>query len=94
MHRWSLRVAEQYRDNRERGCVAGSSGEDHVRTAVQWYFPALICTAIWAITSFGGYFWPVWVFFGLTIAFVSSLVFDDEDEDEDSDSDGDDDELG
>lgn len=47
-----------------------------VRTAVQWYFPALICTGIWAITSFGGYFWPIWVFFGLTIPFLSSLVFD------------------
>lgn len=56
------------------------------RTAVQWYFPALICTAIWAITSFGGYFWPVWVFFGLTIPFLSSLVFDgDPDPDADAD---------
>jgi hypothetical protein len=32
-----------------------------------WYFPALICTAIWAMTDFGGYFWPIWVFFGLSI---------------------------
>ena len=46
------------------------------RTAIQWYFPALICTGIWAVTSFGGYFWPIWVFFGLTIPFLSSLVFD------------------
>lgn len=58
-------------------------GQDHVdslgravRSAVQWYFPALICTVIWALTSFGGYFWPIWVFLGLTIPFVSSLVFD------------------
>ena len=57
-----------------------------VRTAVQWYFPALICTGIWAITSFGGYFWPIWVFFGLTIPFLSSLVFDgDEDENDGTD---------
>ncbi len=32
-----------------------------------WYFPAFIRTAIWAITDFGGYFWPIWVFFGLSI---------------------------
>lgn len=58
-------------------------GRDHVgslgravRSALQWYFPALICTVIWALTSFGGYFWPVWVYLGLTIPFVSSLVFD------------------
>ena len=60
------------------------------RTAVQWYFPALICTGIWAITSFGGYFWPIWVFFGLTIPFISSLVFDggpDADDESDNESD-------
>lgn len=59
--------------------VAGirTSGAGRViRLMVQWYFPALVCTGIWAITSFGGYFWPIWVFFGLTIPFISSLIFD------------------
>ncbi len=39
-----------------------------------WYFPALICTAIWAITDFGGYFWPVWVFFGMSIPAGFALI--------------------
>ncbi len=47
-----------------------------IRSALQWYFPALICTAIWAITDLGGYFWPIWVFLGLSIPFISSLIFD------------------
>lgn len=67
----------------EQPVAAHASGQDHlgsvgraVRSALQWYFPALVCTVIWAFTSFGGYFWPIWVFFGLTIPFISSLVFD------------------
>ncbi len=56
-------------------------------TVMGWYFPALICTAIWAITDFGGYFWPVWVFFGLSIpagfALVGWLSGDEGDDDGD-----------
>ncbi len=60
--------------------ISARSGVGRViRSMAQWYFPALICTGIWAITSFGGYFWPIWVFFGLTIPFISSLIFDDDD---------------
>ena len=62
-----------------------SAGQVHLgsvgralRSAAQWYFPALICTVIWAFTSFGEFFWPIWVYFGLTIPFISSLVFDGE----------------
>jgi hypothetical protein len=44
-----------------------SSARRRLGQIVGWYFPALICTAIWALTSFGGYFWPAWVFFGLSI---------------------------
>ena len=55
----------------------------------QWYFPAIICTAIWAMTSFGGYFWPMWVFFGLTIPFISSLIFFDGSVDDENDDEGD-----
>ncbi len=59
-----------------------------LRSMAQWYFPALICTAIWAVTSFGGYFWPIWVYFGLTIPFISSLIFDGDPDDGETDDDG------
>ncbi|MEL6985853.1 MAG: DUF1707 domain-containing protein [Actinomycetota bacterium] len=53
-----------------------------------WYFPAVICTAIWAITDFGGYFWPIWVFFGLSIPAGFALVaWLNGEEDGDSDTD-------
>ncbi|MEM9747933.1 MAG: DUF1707 domain-containing protein [Actinomycetota bacterium] len=29
--------------------------------------PPLICTAIYAMTDFGGYFWPMWVWFGCMV---------------------------
>lgn len=69
-------------------------------TLMGWYFPALICTAIWAITDFGGYFWPVWVFFGMSIpagfAFIDWLSGGDDDDapdDDDDDSDDEDDRI-
>ncbi len=38
------------------------------------FFPAFICTAIWAFTNFGGYFWPAWVFLGIGIATISKAL--------------------
>ena len=29
--------------------------------------PPIICTAIYAMTNFGGYFWPMWVWLGCMI---------------------------
>lgn len=70
--------AEQAAEARSAGQVPLGSVGRAIRSAAQWYFPALICTVIWAFTSFGEYFWPIWVYFGLTIPFISSLVFDGE----------------
>ncbi len=38
-------------------------------------FAPLICTAIWAMTDFGGYFWPMWVWFGCSIPLLASVLF-------------------
>ena len=46
-------------------------------SALRWYFPALICTAIWAMSG-GGDFWPIWVFFGLSTPFAWSLLGGDD----------------
>ncbi len=42
---------------------------------VLWFFPALLSTAIWAITNFGGYFWPIWVFLGLGLSGGIPVLF-------------------
>ncbi len=58
------------------------------------YSPAIICTAIWAMTG-GFYFWPMWVFFGLSIPVLGAIVAvlsddgeDDEFDEEDNAADG------
>ncbi|HET9007693.1 MAG TPA: DUF1707 domain-containing protein [Actinomycetes bacterium] len=38
------------------------------RQALMFGLIALILVAIWALTSFGGYFWPAWPIFGLAVA--------------------------
>ncbi|MFK7918627.1 MAG: hypothetical protein AB8G14_11145, partial [Ilumatobacter sp.] len=32
-----------------------------------FFVPPIICTAVYAMTDFGGYFWPMWVWFGCMI---------------------------
>ena len=50
------------------------SGPSPLTRYVFPFFPAFICTAIWAFTNFGGYFWPAWVFLGIGIATVSKAL--------------------
>ncbi len=34
----------------------------------------IICTAIYAMTDFGGYFWPMWVWFGCSIPALRTVL--------------------
>ncbi len=54
--------------------AAAQSGTSPLIRYVLPFFPAFICTAIWALTNFGGYFWPAWVFLGIGIATVSKAL--------------------
>ena len=48
--------------------------------------PNIVCIAIWAVTDFGGYFWPIWVLLGTGVAAATRVIAyvsgeDEEDED-------------
>ena len=44
----------------------------------------IICTVIWAMTDFGGYYWPMWVWLGcLSIVVIGIIEGRDGDSDDD-----------
>lgn len=56
--------------------VAQTNSADWFRGAMAPFFMApIICTAIYAMTDFGGYFWPMWVWFGCMIPVLSALFY-------------------
>ena len=44
-----------------------------LRRAGPFIVPPVICTAIYAMTDFGGYFWPMWVWFGFMVMALYSF---------------------
>jgi len=36
--------------------------------------PPVVCTAIWAMTDFGGYYWPMWVWLGCLAIIAIGIV--------------------
>lgn len=42
--------------------------------SLSWLTVAVICVVVWAVTSPGGYFWPIWPIAGMGIAFVFMLI--------------------
>ncbi len=39
-----------------------------------WLGVSVLVTVIWAVTSFGGYFWPGWVIGGMGVAAVFQAI--------------------
>ena len=39
-----------------------------------WLAVSLMLTAIWALTSFGTYYWPIWAIFGMGIGALFSGI--------------------
>ena len=39
-----------------------------------WLAVTVMLTAIWALTSFGTYFWPIWIIFGMGIGALFSGI--------------------
>ncbi|MEM9613334.1 MAG: DUF1707 domain-containing protein [Actinomycetota bacterium] len=53
-----------------------------------FFIAPVICTVIWALSDFGGYYWPAWVWLGCMIPVLFALIGgDDADADEDDTSD-------
>lgn len=42
-----------------------------------FFIAPVICTVIYAMVDFGGYFWPMWVWFGCMIPVALALFFRD-----------------
>lgn len=36
--------------------------------------PPIVCTGIWALTDFGGYYWPMWVWLGCLTVIAIGIV--------------------
>jgi len=46
----------------------------HPQAAVPLLMPAMICTVIYLMTTAGGYFWPMWVWFGCGIPAIYAVL--------------------
>ncbi|MFK8023072.1 MAG: DUF1707 domain-containing protein [Ilumatobacter sp.] len=53
---------------------AGSNGALVGPEATPFLLAPIICTAIYAMTDLGGYFWPMWVWFGCSIPVVGGVI--------------------
>ena len=52
-----------------------AQSDDHGRGIGTAFMTApIVCTAIYAMTDFGGYFWPMWVWLGCSIPAVATLL--------------------
>lgn len=58
---------------RSRAGVSGRSSRA-LGYARPFLFAPIICTIIWLITTPGGYFWPVWVWFGCSIPVIRFVL--------------------
>jgi class 3 adenylate cyclase len=56
----------------------GRQTERFRRNLAGWLTPNLICTGIWAATSPGAYFWPIWVLIPTTVGLVGRLISGEE----------------
>jgi hypothetical protein len=60
--------------------AVGRSVQSRFRREYGVFFIApVICTVIYLMTNAGGYFWPMWVWFGCMIPVVLAVVFDNRD---------------
>ena len=46
----------------------------HLEAAAPLLMPPIICTVIYLMTNAGGYFWPMWVWFGCGIPAVFAIL--------------------
>jgi hypothetical protein len=53
---------------RARGRAREAASAAFVRQVLMFGLIAAMLTAIWALTNFGGYFWPIWPILGFAIA--------------------------
>ena len=52
-----------------------TQSDDHGRGVGLAFMTApIVCTAIYAMTDFGGYFWPMWVWLGCSIPALATLL--------------------